>query len=55
MLERQGASLVRMSGSGATCFGIFESPGAAERAAGALNSERPGWYFQAVETFAGEA
>jgi 4-diphosphocytidyl-2-C-methyl-D-erythritol kinase len=38
-----GALLARMSGSGATCFAIFESPEEAALAAAGL--ERPGWWF----------
>ncbi len=53
MLTKQGASFVRMSGSGATCYGIFDTLAAAERAATALHSERPDWYFEATETIAG--
>jgi 4-diphosphocytidyl-2-C-methyl-D-erythritol kinase len=34
--------LARMSGSGATCFGLFASPAAAEAAA--LRLTRPGWW-----------
>lgn len=34
--------LARMSGSGATCFGLFPTPGAA--AAGAALLSRPGWW-----------
>lgn len=37
-----GCRLARMSGSGATCFGLFASPDAAERAAERLT--RPGWW-----------
>ena len=37
-----GALLARMSGSGATCFGLFASAGAARAAAAALS--RPGWW-----------
>jgi 4-diphosphocytidyl-2-C-methyl-D-erythritol kinase len=36
-----GCLLARMSGSGATCFGLFADPAAAELAAGALP---PGWW-----------
>lgn len=53
MLAGHGASFVRMSGSGATCFGIFETFAAAEAAAKALHSLRPDWYFQATETVGG--
>ena len=34
--------LARMSGSGATCFGLFATRAAAERAAG--TTARPGWW-----------
>ena len=37
-----GCLLARMSGSGATCFGLFPTPAAAETAAAAL--ARPGWW-----------
>ena len=37
-----GCLLARMSGSGATCFGLFASPAAAETAAADLI--RPGWW-----------
>lgn len=37
-----GCLLARMSGSGATCFGVFASPEAAARAA--LTLCRPGWW-----------
>lgn len=55
MLTAEGAQFTRMSGSGATCFGIFETPVAALRAAERLHAARPDWYFQATETFAGGA
>lgn len=37
-----GCKLARMSGSGATCFGLFATPAEAEVAAAALR--RPGWW-----------
>lgn len=46
-LHSAGAGFARMSGSGATCFGIFPSPAAAARAAEALR--RPGWWAVASE------
>lgn len=46
-LAGQGARLARMSGSGATCFGIFDSLTDATRAASALR--RPGWWSVATE------
>ena len=53
MIEAEGALLTRMSGSGATCFGIFSSIEAAEDAAKSLSRRKPGWYFQAAETIGG--
>jgi len=53
MLQASGALLTRMSGSGATCFGIFATMTAAEDAAAALHDARPDWYFQATETVSG--
>jgi 4-diphosphocytidyl-2-C-methyl-D-erythritol kinase len=41
-----GCLLARMSGSGATCFGLYSDPTAAKRAAEALR--RPGWWVRAV-------
>lgn len=40
----QGALLSRMSGSGATCFGLFDSASAADKAASAISSAQPGWW-----------
>ena len=46
LIEAQpGCLLARMSGSGATCFGLFAGLGAAKQAAGAIN--RPGWWVWA--------
>ena len=39
-----GALLVRMSGSGATCFGIFADDDACARAADVLRKAAPGWW-----------
>lgn len=50
LLSDEGAALVRMSGSGATCFGIFHSLEAARAAEISLRKKRPGWYFQATRT-----
>jgi 4-diphosphocytidyl-2-C-methyl-D-erythritol kinase len=45
LLERQpGCLLARMSGSGATCFGLFAKAEAAARAEAALIAERPDWW-----------
>ncbi len=40
--------LARMSGSGATVFGLFETPGEAETAAGALRDAHPDWWVRAT-------
>ena len=39
--------LARMSGSGATCFGVFADVGAAERAGEALKVSHPNWWVAA--------
>ncbi len=38
----------RMSGSGATCFGLFESAQAASAAAAQLQSGHPAWWVKAA-------
>ncbi|HEY0599832.1 4-(cytidine 5'-diphospho)-2-C-methyl-D-erythritol kinase [Brevundimonas sp.] len=38
--------LVRMSGSGATVFALFETPAAAAAAAGRLSENHPGWWIR---------
>jgi 4-diphosphocytidyl-2-C-methyl-D-erythritol kinase len=40
-----GCGLVRMSGSGATCFGLFASATEAVTAAGTLHAKRPHWWM----------
>jgi 4-diphosphocytidyl-2-C-methyl-D-erythritol kinase len=42
-----GCRMARMSGSGATCFGLFDHAGAAEAAARQLQRERPSWWVKA--------
>jgi 4-diphosphocytidyl-2-C-methyl-D-erythritol kinase len=42
--------LARMSGSGATCFGLFPDAAAAERANLELRREQPGWWVAATCT-----
>jgi 4-diphosphocytidyl-2-C-methyl-D-erythritol kinase len=39
-----GATLVRMSGSGATCFALYRSEADRRRAAAAIAAGRPGWW-----------
>ena len=47
-LMAHGALLARMSGSGATCFGIFANDAAAERAASCIGLAEPGWWAVAT-------
>jgi 4-diphosphocytidyl-2-C-methyl-D-erythritol kinase len=42
-----GVQLARMSGSGATCFAIFDSNEAAASAAQAVGRDQPGWWAHA--------
>lgn len=44
LAAQPGCLLARMSGSGATCFGLFASTARAEAAARALGLGRPGWW-----------
>ena len=44
---RAGCRLARMSGSGATCFGLFGSAAEAAAAADALKEKFPGWWVHA--------
>ena len=39
-----GCRLARMSGSGATCFAVFDDCVASAAAAKALQRDRPGWW-----------
>lgn len=43
-----GCLLARMSGSGATCFGLFATPDTARPAAAALAAAQPGWWIAAA-------
>jgi 4-diphosphocytidyl-2-C-methyl-D-erythritol kinase len=43
-----GCHLARMSGSGATCFGLFESCRAAARAATRLRGAQPAWWIKST-------
>lgn len=52
LAAQQGALLVRMSGSGATCFGVFTDSGACVRAAQELRKAAPGWWI--APTFTAE-
>ncbi|SHM17741.1 4-diphosphocytidyl-2-C-methyl-D-erythritol kinase [Paracoccus solventivorans] len=52
-LTAQGAQFARMSGSGATCFGVFPDVSAAQAAARAIHAASPGWWVQATVTLPG--
>jgi 4-diphosphocytidyl-2-C-methyl-D-erythritol kinase len=49
------ALVVRMSGSGATGFALFDSDGAAHAAAARLAGDRPGWWVRAAPVAADRA
>jgi 4-diphosphocytidyl-2-C-methyl-D-erythritol kinase len=46
--ERAGTRLVRMSGSGATCFALFANEAARDAADDAIAAARPGWWRMAT-------
>lgn len=48
LAQLPGCLLARMSGSGATCFGLFDSARAAEAGAAILAGARPGWWTAAT-------
>jgi 4-diphosphocytidyl-2-C-methyl-D-erythritol kinase len=45
----EGCVLARMSGSGATCFGLFETADAATLAARRVSRSNPGWWVRATD------
>lgn len=47
---RPGCGLSRMSGSGATCFGVFADRNAANDARRVLSGEHPDWWVQVAES-----
>lgn len=42
--DQPGCRVAAMSGSGATCFGLFETAAAAKAAASAIGAAQPGWW-----------
>lgn len=54
-LEKADAGFVRMSGSGATCFGLFETGNLAKRAAAIIRDRQPGWFVAATRTMPSES
>ncbi|MFC6445307.1 4-(cytidine 5'-diphospho)-2-C-methyl-D-erythritol kinase [Shinella zoogloeoides] len=49
-LAATDAHVVRMSGSGASCFALYRSDEAAEAAAALLSQQHPHWFFTATRT-----
>ena len=45
LAREEGCLLARMSGSGATCFGIYDTNDQAERAAHAIAAQNPDWWI----------
>jgi 4-diphosphocytidyl-2-C-methyl-D-erythritol kinase len=48
LTAQQACLISRMSGSGATCFGLFPDPLAAAAAARALKAAHPDWWVAAA-------
>jgi 4-diphosphocytidyl-2-C-methyl-D-erythritol kinase len=48
-LAKYGARLARMSGSGATCFALFDNEGVARFAAESIEREQPGWWVRTTK------
>ncbi|QBY02189.1 4-(cytidine 5'-diphospho)-2-C-methyl-D-erythritol kinase [Rhodophyticola sp. CCM32] len=46
---RPGCALARMSGSGATCFGLFAEKTAAQEAAAKIGAAQPNWWVTAAQ------
>jgi 4-diphosphocytidyl-2-C-methyl-D-erythritol kinase len=46
--KSEGCRIARMSGSGATCFGLFETARTATAAARKLRAEHPSWWVRAT-------
>ena len=45
LASQNGCQLARMSGSGATCFGVFESDRALRQAEVAIRAQAPEWWI----------
>jgi len=46
LASQSGCQLARMSGSGATCFGLFESDRALRQAEAAIRTQAPDWWIE---------
>lgn len=53
-LNKAGSGFSRMSGSGATCFGLFETGNVAKRAAAEIRARQPDWFVAATRSIASE-
>jgi len=54
LLSHVGAPrLTRMSGSGATCFGLYETQKNADQAAAAMKAQQPNWWIESCQLLAG--
>jgi 4-diphosphocytidyl-2-C-methyl-D-erythritol kinase len=53
-LTSAGAGFARMSGSGATCFGLFATNDDTVRAAAEIKKRQPGWWVVATESIPSE-
>ncbi|MEO0636057.1 MAG: 4-(cytidine 5'-diphospho)-2-C-methyl-D-erythritol kinase [Pseudomonadota bacterium] len=48
--QTQGCRLARMSGSGATCFGLYADQDAADKASDFIQGQMPDWWIKATQT-----
>lgn len=55
LAEIDGCRLARMSGSGATCFGLFGDAQAARAGARVLSAAHPGWWVEAAPMLPAES
>jgi 4-diphosphocytidyl-2-C-methyl-D-erythritol kinase len=53
-LRGTGAAFARMSGSGATCYGLCPSRAAADRAAAEIRRRHPGWFVKSTYSTSSE-
>lgn len=47
--QQDGVILARMSGSGATCFGLFETPAHRDAACATIANDQPDWWIMAAQ------
>ena len=55
LTAQPGALVARMSGSGATCFALFETPSAAQVASDTIGAANPGWWTASGPVYPGAA